>query len=742
MRGITPEPAYAHSRLGEPEDSWELLPAHLCQVADLAANFAAAFQSADWGYIAGLWHDLGKYRPEFQRRLRGSGEQAPHASVGAARAHEARLPPAAFAIAGHHAGLANFVEQLDTKQLPLRQRVAEGVELLQSLRSLIPPEIAGGRPAPALPSFLSRERDGGEPRQTELWIRFLFSALVDADRLATEAFYEPGKRANLRGYDDLPTLRARLDERLSRFSCLTAVDALRARVLEQCRSAATMAPGIFSLSVPTGGGKTLSSLAFALAHAERYGLRRVISVIPYTSIIEQTAEVYRRALGEHNVIEHHSAIDETVHRGDGELEVRRRLAAENWDAPVIVTTSVQFFESLFSNEPARCRKLHNVARSIVLIDEAQTLPTRFLLCLIDGMRELARAYGCSLVLSTATQPALTQRPALPQGLTGVREIMNDPDELARALDRVEVRWPDPSGVTRPFDDVAAEMNEHPRVLAIVHRRRDARVLADLLPPEGCFHLSTRMCAAHRAATLAEIRGALFRGAHCRVVSTQLVEAGVDIDFPVVFRALAGLDSLAQAAGRCNRNGLLADACGAPARGAFVVFRADTLPPAGTLRKGLEVTEAMLASRGGALDLRDRQTMDEYFRRLYLSSDPDEAGVMPNRVRFNFATVGQLVRFIDDGATHPVVVPWGDPEEVGDRIRRFEGHPSRDAARALQPYVVQVREHELRSMEASGAVVEVPGFGYALASTHHRAYDRRYGLSLDDPGDPDPDALII
>lgn len=728
--------AYAHSR--EPHDPrpWEPLDEHLARVADLAAQFASAFDSAEWGRLAGLWHDLGKYRPEFQRRIRGEQLQAPHAGVGAALAYQCQAPPIAFAIAGHHAGLANHVEQHGTSQTPLRRKVTDEQATLAAVRPLIPRDVLT-RPRPAPPPWLAP--DGARPpeERLELWTRFLFSALVDADRLATEGFYEPDRRAGLT-YDHIATLRARLDTHLDEFVADTPVKAVRARVLADCRAAAEQPPGLFSLTVPTGGGKTLSGMAFALRHAERHGLRRVIVVVPYTSIIEQNAGVYRGVLGDGNVIEHHSAVDEVARREEStELEVRRRLAAENWDAPVVVTTAVQFFESLFSNEPSRCRKLHNVAGAVVVVDEAQTLPTDFLLCLLDGMRQLTAYYGCSLVLSTATQPALGRRDALPQGLEGMREIAGDVDALTAALRRVQVRWPNGEAVT-PYADVATELAGEPQVLAVVHRRQDARELAERLPMEGRFHLSTRMCAAHRAEVLDDVRQALAAGAVCRVVSTQLIEAGVDVDFPVVYRAMAGLDSLAQAAGRCNRNGVLAGPGGATALGRFVVFRAETAAPAGTPRRGLEVAEGMLRARGGALDFTDADTLDEFFRGLYLASPLDRAGVMAHRRAFDFATVAQLVRFIADG-TRPLVVPWRGAEA---RVKAFERAPGRGSARALQPYVVQVREHELRLLERQGAVAPLEGFGHVLARPYLHLYHAQFGLTLDEDEAADAGALVV
>ena len=393
----------------------------------------------------------------------------------------------------------------------------------------------------------------------------------------------------------------------------------------------------------------------------------MIVAIPYTSIIEQNAEVYRLALGQENVIEHHANLDP-----DAET-IRNRLASENWDAPVVVTTNVQLLESLFANRPSRCRKVHNISGSVVLLDEVQTLPTRHLDAIVEVLQELTDSYGCSLVLSTATQPALVRSDSLPRGLRSVHEIVPNPPSLFARLRRVEVDW---SGALAPevsWSTLAAEISRHEVVLVVVHRRRDARELAELLPEERRFHLSALMCAAHRARTLEQIHQRLQSGGPCRVVSTQLIEAGVDVDFPVVYRALGGLDSIAQAAGRCNREGKLA-------AGRVIVFRSPTPPPAGTLRKGLERAESLLRAAGGALDLADPDLYATYFRVLYLGEDLDAAGVQAARQALKFATVARKLRLIEDGFAYPIVVPWGDGEQRLEALRRMG--PSRERLREL------------------------------------------------------------
>ncbi|HEY0557471.1 MAG TPA: CRISPR-associated endonuclease Cas3'' [Thermoanaerobaculia bacterium] len=738
-------PLYAHSLAGRPESEWETLEAHLQAVAVRAADFAAAYGAEDWGRLAGLWHDLGKARPEFQARLRGSGESIEHAGLGAAWASSkdkvAGLP-LAFVIAGHHAGLADLS---DTPEgggpKPLRQRLKDNDPFLKDLKGLLS-ELTDV-PLPAIPKGITDETDPRHRiRSLELWTRFLFSTLVDADFLATEEFYSPGRRHTVEERDEIPVLQRRLDEYLTRFIAelpeekrQSLVNRRRAEVLAACQTEAERPRGIFSLTVPTGGGKTLAAMAFALRHAERWDLRRVIVAIPFTSIIEQNAKVYADALGQENVLEHHSALDPmAAEERNREAELRRRLAAENWDAPVVVTTNVQLFESLFASSPSRCRKLHRIARSVILLDEAQTLPIPYLFTVLEALRELVEHYGCSVVLTTATQPALAQRESLPQGLEGVHEISAAPAELARDLKRVDPKWPKAGEAPLTYAELARRLLGHERALAVVHLRQDARTLAELLPKEGTFHLSALMCPAHRSERLAEVRARLADGGPCRLVSTQLIEAGVDVDFPVVYRCLGGLDSLAQAAGRCNREGRLL-----PALGEVVFFRAETKPPAGIPRKGLAVVEEMLTDLGGTIDLDDPEMYTHYFRKLYLLCEKDPEGIQALRERLSFASVARKLRLIED-ATDPVIVPHGEAEARLAVLRR-DG-PDRLRLRSLQPFTVNIRRQTVSYLMGIGALETVVDGVNALTQPFHHLYHSRFGLIADENSRPDPESLIV
>ena len=452
-----------------------------------------------------------------------------------------------------------------------------------------------------------------------------------------------------------------------------AVNEVRRQVLADCRKMGRECErGVFTLTGPTGCGKTLAGMGFALEHAVAQGLNRVIVVIPYTSIIDQNAQVYRDVFGHQNVIDHHASLDPRTETG------RNRIACENWDAPVIVTTSVQFIESLFANKTSRCRKLHNVVNSVVIFDEVQTLPIGHLIPILDVLKQLVANYKVSLILSTATQPALKYRRSLTCGFEKVTEIVSDLPGTYSALMRVKVNWP--ADLTTPVEwpSLAAELRRHDEVLCVVHRRDDARQLAALVP--GSIHLSALMCPAHRLsviegvkAKLAANRDHLTRGETIqpiRVVSTQLIEAGVDLDFPVVYRAAGGLDAIAQAAGRCNREGNL------NGLGKVQVFVAPTEPPPGTPRLGLAVTRKMLAAEP-SLDPLDPQRFDRFFQELYfLQSSRDEQKTQGLREDWRFKSVAEAFEMIDNDGGEAVVVPYGDAYSRLNDLRSYG--PSRIA----------------------------------------------------------------
>lgn len=703
-----------------------LLHEHLLQVGERARDFAERFGAGEWALLAGRWHDLGKYARGFQRLIReengfevhleGAEEVGPrdHSTAGALHARQVLGKQLgsllAFAIAGHHAGLPNREK--------LEERLERKKDLLQHVLSARPPEALLRAIAPPRPAFLERRNKEAASRALELWMRMLFSALCDADFLDTESFLAPARARLREGAPSLESLRERLAQHLEGLrarAAPTEVNRVRAEVLASCLQAASRAPGVFSLTVPTGGGKTLASLAFAIHHALSHGLERVVVAIPFTSIIEQSAAVYREALGEEAVVEHHSALDPVRETA------RNRVASENWDAPVVVTTTAQLFDSLFANRPGTCRKLHRLARGVLVLDEAQTLPPRLLAPILDVLGSLVRDYGTSVVVCTATQPALGRTVELPDGLEDVREIVPAEMRAFERLRRVRVRWPVSTEPTS-YEALAGELALEPDVLAIVHRRLDARVLCENLDRSlgdtTTLHLSALMCPRHRGRVLAELKARKARKEPVRLVSTQLVEAGVDVDFPVVYRALGGLDSLAQAAGRCNREGRL------EGLGELRVFLAPTAPPRGVAHTALEVTRGLLAEMPG-LDPFHPDTFRRYFRRLYAARELDAESIQALRAQLRFEDTARSFHLVEDGWSAPVVVPWGEATEHVARLER-DG-PSRERLRALQGFTVQVEARQREAWLAQGLLRPVADTVLVLGPELAPAYDERFGL---------------
>jgi len=560
-----------------------------------------------------------------------------------------------------------------------------------------------------MPPFLK------DKSEVAFWTRFIFSALVDADFLDTESFYKT--RGREFWHPALLSLRDRLNKRLSAMedaADTTAVNAMRSRVLRDCRMAAGGPPGAFTLTVPTGGGKTLASMAFALDHAIQNDLDRVIVVIPYTSIIEQTAQTYREVLGDDAVVEHHSSVDP-----DRESPANR-MASENWDAPVIVTTSVQFFESLYANRTSRCRKLHRIAGSVVVFDEVQTFPPALLEPIKSALGQLIDDYGVSAVFCTATQPALR--------LSGTREIVSDVErEFEAVRGRCEYELP-VSMEPLAWETLAEELRERHEVLAIVHKRADAENLARLTG-DDCIHLSSRMCAEHRSRVIDDIRQRLRGGDPCRVVSTQLVEAGVDVDFPEVHRAFAGADSLAQAAGRCNREGRRQS-------GRCRIFVAPSQPPRGILRVGFDVAFTMW--KEGVLDLTSHDTFRSYFDRLYRRVETDP-GVIAAERELRFEDSAQLFRMIEEHG-EAVIAPFGDWQE---RLREIEHTGlNRFTMRKLQRLVVNLYPAEIAKLDKAGAISRMEEWLWRVNHGYEHIYDLRFGFGWHGDIAAEAEAFIV
>jgi CRISPR-associated helicase Cas3/CRISPR-associated endonuclease Cas3-HD len=605
---------------------------HSNNVSRLAARFASAFGAEKEGALVGLCHDFGKYSQEFQERLAGRGGpgKPDHATAGArelAKHYGEYGKMLAYASIGHHSGLP------DTG--------SEASGFTQRMKKPIPKydvsEIAIGLDLPP--------RRFKDMFAFQFFIRMLFSCLVDADRL--DAGNNKTDDISLSGFlDKLPV-----------FTNDSDIGRKRNEIRGQCLKAAERPHGLFTLSVPTGGGKTWSSMAFALKHAELHGMKRVIYSIPYTSIIEQTAAEFKKKFGVDFVLEHHSNYAfEDAAGGDDEAS-DSELHTENWDAPVVVTTNVQFFESLFSNRPGRCRKLHNIANSVIILDEAQMLPVPFLEPCRRAISELAENYGCTVVSMSATQPPHFEKAV---------EIIEDTTELEKFFSRTKI-----IKLGRKSDEeLLPDLRNEPQVLVIVNTKAHARALCSKLG-DGAYCLTANLCPKHRSLVLAEIKDKLALGLSVRVVSTQLIEAGVDIDFPAVYRAACGLDSLAQSAGRCNRERKLPD-----------LGRVYSFESAEENLRGYLSRTAVYGMQSDGLD--------DYFNRLYRNESTDKHKILGqiDGPEFLFETISNLFRLIDD-CGEPAIVPFDD--EAKDLLRQLEFAPSKRVLRKLRPYTVNVRD---------------------------------------------------
>lgn len=713
--------AYAHSAndRGERHDLVE----HLRGTAELAAEFAGAFGAGDLAHCLGLWHDLGKFHPDWQRyllacetnpKLRGSGPD--HKRAGAAFASE-RVGPAAMLVQGHHGGL-HFPTEFQTwlREPPAQAAVSEALALA---RVAIDGLAAAG--APAVPEFAQQDA-----HTAEFFLRMLYSTLVDADFLDTERHFNADKAA-IRGAMVSPAdLFAGLEEdQREQFGAApdTEVNRARREVYAHCLHAATQPPGVFRLAVPTGGGKTRSALAFALRHAALHGMARVIVAVPFLTITEQTADVYRGVFGMGDgerpiVLEHHSQALAMRAEGDATApaELWARLAAENWDAPIVVTTTVQLFESLFAAGPKACRKLHRLAKSVIVLDEAQALPPHLLTPILDGVQQLTAHYGASVVISTATQPAFESIPIFRS--VAASEIVPDPARYFRTLKRVDYDL----RLDRTLDwgEAAALLRAEPQALAILNTKNDALALLEALDDPAALHLSTLLCGAHRRRVIAEVRRRLRAGEPCRLVATQVVEAGVDLDFPLALRALGPLDAIVQAAGRCNREGRLA-------RGRAIVFRpADGGMPPGAYRLGAQVAEAILAHPG--VDPADPDVPRAYFARLFESLNTDSKGIQQLRAGLDFPEVNRRFQMIEEETESVVVTNYGadaDQREVRRAVERLrQGAPdARRLLRDMQLYTVAVRSREVQRYQREGLISPVMD---GLGEWQGR-YDRVTGL---------------
>ena len=757
---------YGHTRCGQPESCWQTLEEHLNGTSVLAEEFSTVFGAGETGALLGMLHDDGKRSMEFQKRLHHKAGHVDHSTAagqhlleawgkgqpGCASHGEIMASLLSYALLGHHGGMPDYGSP------------AQEGSLKERLFRRIPDWHHGELKEPPAWKTLLQELIPLfclEPRKPDAFavsfmIRMLYSCLVDADFLDTEQFCSPDRHAMRPVWPELPILDDVFHRRLEEWGFLSdtsvteqelrsgadapcgsdarteGIRLARRCMLQHCLEAADLSPGIFSLIMPTGGGKTLASLAFALRHAKKYGLRRIILVVPYTSIIEQNADVFRQVLGEDVVLEHHSNF---VHPSEKAMEdesdapdaVAYRLSTENWDATVIVTTSVQFFESLFANRPSQCRKIHNIAKSVVILDEVQMIPVPFVAPCVATLRLLAGKYGSSIVLCTATQPAFMQSDKLPQGFLAseVRNII--PAGNIPVLFEIFRRTTLEDAGVLSDSELTERLRAEEQVLCIVNSRSHARELFECLGDgEAHFHLSARMTPEHRSRVLSGVRLRLKRHLPCRLISTSLIECGVDIDFPMVFREKNGLDVIAQSAGRCNREGLLP-------YGRVFFFMSDK----GISKKAAELSRRCRAFDAvkGEADLLSPETIRDYFRILYGNSFLDEKHILSEMVeqnnqghsmlpyQFNFNSIDSVFRFIGE-QTESIII---ENEQAALLLQQIEGGMRPGLLRMLQRFSVQVYPHELEKLRHDGRIEERCGFLHVLSGGV--GYREKTGLDI-------------
>jgi CRISPR-associated endonuclease/helicase Cas3 len=731
---------YAHSTATPDGSNWQPLRDHLKQTALRAKMLGSKFGAAKAAALAGWLHDLGKYSEAYQAYIAGRGPGGvDHSTAGAQQVLKLGLKGAdqgmaeliAYAIAGHHAGLPD----MSGESSGLVDRLKKPVPPIDPIwQSEIETDLAGLFPADLKPALKNRGF------QIAFLGRMIFSCLVDADFLDTEAFYAAVDGRQIDRIwpalsDEIARMIACLDAHMAekrRTSADSPLNRLRGEIMRHVRQKAALPRGVFTLNVPTGGGKTLASLAFALDHAKHWNMDRIVYAIPFTSIIEQTASIFHDILGEDVLLEHHSSIEQGTagkeeRFRDRPPDAKLRLAMENWQAPLVVTTNVQLFESLFANRASRCRKLHNLANAVIILDEAQTIPLHVLRPCVAALDELARNYGCTVVLCTATQPAL-QEPQFPGGFEvgAERELAPDPARLHRELKRTTERL---AGVMTD-DELVAELSTVDRALTIVNSRRHALTLyqaAKSAGLDGLIHLTTRQTASDRRSILHDVRERLKNQQPCRVIATSLVEAGVDVDFPRVWRAEAGLDQLTQAAGRCNREGRR------PVEDSVVtIFKpAEARPPAEI--KGL-IGDMLRILGEHRNDLFSPQTIEAYFREVYWRKS--EAGldkyavmkkfIIGSRTDFAYRGVAEEFRLIESGMAPVIVAIDEEPQAILRALRG--GMPPGLAARQLQSYIVQVPPRDRSKLIENGHARFVDDFGDQFAELMTTGlYSREAGL---------------
>lgn len=731
---------YAHS--ANDKGRSQTLLEHSDNVAELASTFAMNFNSQDWAYDIGLLHDLGKSSKAFQDYLQKSsnqdsdedGDYVPktnHSGAGAIYAvkelkHIGKVM--AYCIAGHHAGLGDYYPSI-------QRRIGETGDGYDKkyFDQQVDEYVQNSRLN--LKNDLSSPKLNDPLNDMHLWIRMLYSCLVDADFLDTEKFLNEKEYKERSKFNSLNDLYNKFYEKYNeKYNILnknvvpTDLNKIRKDIFDCCIESANKVSGFFELAVPTGGGKTLSAMAFAFEHAKRHNKDRIIYVIPYTSIIEQTAKILKDILGNENVIEHHSNIDPNKETENS------RLACENWDSPVIVTTNVQFFESLYANKSSKCRKLHNIANSIIILDEAQMLPTELLYPCIDVMKQLVNNYKTTILFSTATPLDFSEEmtkidPKFPT-ISQIEKIVPANMNLYNKLKRVNYNFPPQSSENESWDKISSKLNQHKQVLCVVNTRKDCYDLFKHMP-KGTIHLSALMCAQHRNKKIDDIKNKLKNNEEIRVISTSLVEAGVDIDFPIVFRAFTGLSSIIQTAGRCNREGKLDN-------GEVFVFNGPTAIPNGLMRKSADSTKDLMCQANFQINSAD---ISKEFFKLFVSKANELGYKKLNEAlvqdacscKFQFSTYAKNFNLIDDKYNKAVIVKYNNSDLI-DKLR-YVGI-NKNLMRKLQRYIVNIPDTKFRNIQSNGLIEEVrdgifvqDADGFYDEEIGLNIFDDKYGLEI-------------
>lgn len=703
----------AHKR-GESDNAEQLLLEHLKNVSELSEKFAKCLNLSDYAEIIGMLHDIGKYSNRFQERINGNEKiKVDHSTCGSQEAFKMKLLMAAFCIAGHHGGIPDIGHRgdIDTDST-LTGRLNRNTENYSAWHN----EVESSKFKPISEPFTN------DRIPYTFILRFLFSCLVDADYLDTENFMSNGAVSRDSG-DELPFLLSLLNNHIEKWQNPSGkLNILRTQMLNECIEVGQKSSDkLFTLTVPTGGGKTISSMAFALNYAAKRRKKRIIYVIPYTSIIEQNAEVFRKIFGMKNILENHSNVD--LNNLDDETKIQMMLAAENWDSPIIVTTAVQFFESMFSNKPSKCRKIHNIADSVVIFDEAQMLPLDYLLPCATAIRQLAENYNSAVVLCTATQPNFQSI----LNLTGKKnelqltEICKSAQNLTDDFRRVNFKYED----KLEDDEIALELKQCKQVLCIVNKKAHAQKIYSMIgESDENFHLSTYMYPAHRQRVLEKIRKRLDENKPCRVVSTSLIEAGVDIDFPTVYRAISGIDSILQAGGRCNReNKRNSSEC--------IVHIFNTDEVLSYQQTNTDAAMEVIKKYGDKIYLPEAIKM--YFDNLYYYRDIDKThkvfdkkGIINSLTNLEFESVAQKFKLIENDTKSLYICTEENKKEIDD-LRH--GNYSKELFRNLQKYVVNLYERDFKKLDEACCIEYIDSNFYILSDSNY--YSDKTGITFPD-----------